>query len=89
MAAQPDLSLWGSLPAVRAENAIPPAVRVIQLVNARPYDAEDRLLYDMNDTVTGDRLEPLVQRCLQDPRTHYVNIHIGRPGCFLCRVEAI
>ena len=25
-------------------------------MNARPYDADDRLLYDLNDTVTGDRL---------------------------------
>jgi hypothetical protein len=69
------------------EDAIPAAVQAIQLVNARPYNSEDRLLYDLNDTVTGDRLAPLVQRCLEDPRTRYVNIHTGRPGCFLCRVE--
>lgn len=71
------------------DDMVPPAVRAIQLVNARPYDADDRLLYDLNDTVTGDRLRPLVQRCLEDPRTRYVNIHTGRPGCFLCRVERI
>jgi hypothetical protein len=69
------------------DGMIPPAVRAIQLVNARPYDAEGRLLYDLNDTVTGDRLAPLVDRCLADSRTRYVNIHTGRPGCFLCRVE--
>src|SRR5689334_12695296 len=26
------------------ENTIPPAVRAVQLVNARPYDADDRIL---------------------------------------------
>jgi hypothetical protein len=71
------------------DDTIPPAVRAIQLVNARPYDGEDRLLYDLNDTVTGDRLASLVQRCLEDSRTRYVNIHTGRPGCFLCHVERI
>jgi hypothetical protein len=71
------------------EDVIPPAVRAIQLVNARPYDAEDRLLYDLNDTTTGDRLGQLVARCLDDPRTRYVNIHTGRPGCFLCHIERI
>jgi hypothetical protein len=69
------------------DDEIPPAVRAIQLVNVRPYDADERLLYDLNDTTTGDHLQPLLERCLADPRTEYVNIHTGRPGCFLCRVE--
>jgi hypothetical protein len=68
-------------------NEIPRAVRAIHLVNVRPYDADDRLLYDLNDTTTGDRLQPLLERCLADPRTQYVNIHTGRPGCFLCHAE--
>jgi hypothetical protein len=70
-------------------NVIPPAVRAVQLVSARPYNGDNRMLYDLNDTVTGDRLEPLVQRCLADSRTAYINIHTGRPGCFLCRVEVM
>ena len=69
------------------EGAIPPAVRAIQLVNVRPYDRDDRMLYDLNDTVTGDRLEALLERCFADQRTRFANIHTGRPGCFLCRVE--
>lgn len=71
------------------DNEIPPAIRAIHLVNARPYDGNDMMLYDLNDTVTGDRLEPLLQRCLADERTAYVNVHTGRPGCFLCRVERL
>jgi hypothetical protein len=47
------------------------------------------MLYDLNDTVTGDRLAPLLQRCLEDERTAYLNVHTGRPGCFLCRVERL
>lgn len=66
---------------------IPAAVRAISLVNVRPYDADERLLYDLNDVTTGDRLMPLLEKCLADPRTRYANIHTGRPGCFLCRAE--
>lgn len=71
------------------DNEIPPALSAIQLVNARPYDRDDMMLYDLNDTVTGDRLGPLLERCLADERTAYVNVHTGRPGCFLCRVERL
>jgi hypothetical protein len=69
------------------DDAIPPAVQAIQLVNVRPYDECDRMLYDLNDTVTGDRIEALLARCFADERTRFANIHTGRPGCFLCRVE--
>ncbi|HLY55180.1 MAG TPA: DUF1203 domain-containing protein [Stellaceae bacterium] len=69
------------------ENEVPAEIAAIQLVNARPYDADHRLLYDLNDTTTGDRLGALVRRCLEDQRTAFVNVHTGRPGCFLCRVE--
>ena len=68
---------------------IPPAVRAVSLVNVRPYDRDDRLLYDLNDTTTGDRLETLLERCFADERTRFANIHTGRPGCFLCRVERL
>src|SRR5262249_47810594 len=71
------------------DSDLPPAVRAIQLVNVRPYDERDRMLYDLNDTVTGDRLEALLERCFADERTRFANIHTGRPGCFLCRVERV
>jgi hypothetical protein len=71
------------------ESDIPPAVSAVSLVDVRPYDADERLLYDLNDVTTGDRLAPLLARCLADPRTAYANIHTGRPGCFLCRAELI
>ena len=96
--ARPKGHYWSPSPIFICANAcprfdsdarIPPAVRAISLVSARPYDAEERLLYDLNDTTTGDRLAPLLDRCLADERTHYVNIHTGRPGCFLCRVQRI
>ena len=69
------------------DGEIPLAVRAVSLVNVRPYDRDDRLLYDLNDTTTGDRIEALLARCFADERTRFVNIHTGRPGCFLCRVE--
>src|SRR5262249_6218708 len=55
----------------------------------RGEHGDDFMLYDLNDTVTGDRLAPPVKHCLGDPRTRYVNIHTGRPGCFLCRAERL
>jgi hypothetical protein len=76
-----------SCPRYEDEGAIPPAVRAIQWVNVRPYDRDDRMLYDLKDTMTGDRLEALLERCFADQRTRFANIHTGRPGCFLCRVE--
>lgn len=76
-------------PRYEEEGAIPSAVRAIQLVNIRPYDRDDRLLYDLNDTVTGDRLEAVLARCFADERTRFANIHTGRPGCFLCRIERL
>ena len=72
-----------------ADDKIPPAVRAIQLINVRPYDCDDRLLYDLNDTTTGERLEALLARCFADERTRFANIHTARPGCFLCRVERL
>jgi hypothetical protein len=78
-----------SCPRYEHDGAIPPAMRAIQLVNIRPYDRDDRLLYDLNDTTTGDRLEILLARCFADGRTRFANIHTGRPGCFLCRVEPL
>jgi len=88
-AASPIFICAGPCVRFEEENALPPAVRDVQLVSARPYNGDDRMLYDLNDTVTGDRLEPLVERCLADSRTEYVNIHTGRPGCFLCRAESM
>jgi len=76
-----------SCPRYADDGAIPSAVRAIQLINVRPYDRDDRLLYDLNDATTGDRLEALLARCFADERTRFANIHTGRPGCFLCRVE--
>jgi hypothetical protein len=78
-----------SCPRYESESELPPDVRAIQLVNVRPYDEKDRMLYDLNDTVTGDRIETLLDRCFADERTRFANIHTGRPGCFLCRVERL
>jgi hypothetical protein len=78
-----------SCPRYAEQERLPPVVRSIQLVNVRPYDASDRMIYDLNDTVTGDRIEALLERCFADERTRFANIHTGRPGCFLCRVERV
>jgi hypothetical protein len=77
----------GSCAHYEDEGALPAAVRAVQLVNVRPDDASDLMLYDLNDSVTGDRIAALLERCFANERTRFANIHTGRPGCFLCRVE--
>ena len=58
-----------------------------RLVSVRAYDAHDFCLYDLGDVGDGRDVDALIQRCLGDSRTDFVNIHTARPGCFLCRVE--
>jgi hypothetical protein len=65
---------------------IPEIVRH-RLVSVRAYDADDFCLYDLGDVSDGHEVDALLDRCLADPRTDFVNIHTARPGCFLCRVE--
>jgi hypothetical protein len=67
-------------------NVIPDIVRN-RLVSVRAYDASDFCLYDLGDVGDGREVDALLDRCLADPRTDFVNIHTARPGCFLCRVE--
>jgi hypothetical protein len=67
-------------------NVIPDIVRN-RLVSVRAYDADDFCLYDLGDVGDGREVDALIDRCLADPRTDFVNIHTARPGCFLCRVE--
>ena len=68
-------------------NEVPKAVSGIELVGVRPYDSQNFLLYDLNDVAAGERVHDLITRAFQDPRTEYINLHTGKPGCFLCRVE--
>ena len=67
-------------------DVIPEIVRH-RLVSVRAYDANDFCLYDLGDVSDGREVDSLLDRCLADPRTDFVNIHTARPGCFLCRVE--
>jgi hypothetical protein len=54
----------------------------------RAYYADDMMIYDLSDVAAGAKVDPLIERCVSDPRTSYANIHTAQYGCFLCRVEA-
>lgn len=71
------------------ESEIPRAVRDLGVVGLRAYDSEDMMLYDLTVLTRGTDVERGIAKCLEDPRTSYVNIHSDSPGCFLCRVERI
>ena len=57
------------------------------LLSVRAYDAAEQLLYDLSDVAPGAEVESLIEHCLGDDRTQFVNLHTARFGCFLCRVE--
>ena len=70
-----------------AANRLPEFMHGIPL-SVRAYDADDQMVYDLSDLTSGAEAEALIERGLGDERTRYANIHTGRFGCFLCRVEA-
>ena len=57
------------------------------LLSVRAYDGADQLLYELSDVAPGAEVDPLIERCLADDRSRFVNLHTARFGCFLCRVE--
>ena len=69
------------------DNQLPEFMRGIPL-SVRAYDDDDQMIYDVSDLTPGSDAEALIGRSLGDRRTRYANIHTGRFGCFLCRVEA-
>jgi hypothetical protein len=58
-----------------------------RLVSVRAYGADDMVIYDLGDVANGAEVDGLLQRCLDDARTAYVNVHTARPGCLLCTIE--
>ncbi|MGE5146586.1 MAG: DUF1203 domain-containing protein [Candidatus Eiseniibacteriota bacterium] len=57
------------------------------LLSVRAYDAAEQLIYELSDVAPGAEVDPLIERCLADDRTQFLNLHTARFGCFLCRVE--
>jgi len=57
------------------------------LLAVRAYDADDQMIYPLSDVAPGREVDALIERNLDDARTHYLNLHTARYGCFLCRIE--
>ncbi len=39
------------------------------------------------ELVDGQKLEPMIEKLLADPRAAYLHIHFAAPGCYAARVE--
>jgi hypothetical protein len=76
-------------PRFAAANAIPPTVLANGLVSVRSYDAQEMCLYDLGQVCEGKDVSAPLLRALSDPRTHFVNIHTARPGCWLATAERL
>lgn len=59
------------------------------LVSVRSYDADENCLYDLGKVAEDKDVEVPLRRAVADPCTRFVNVHTAKPGCMLCRVEAI
>jgi hypothetical protein len=68
------------------DNEIPEIVRN-RLVSVRAYGADDMVIYGLGDVGDGREVDGIVERCLSESRTAYVNVHTARPGCLLCTIE--
>ena len=77
-----------SCPRYERRDEIPDIVRP-RLVSLRAYDADQQVIYGLGDVAEGRDCDGLLERCLADARTAFVNIHTARPGCFLCTVERV
>ena len=76
-------------PRFEAENEIAPTVLANGLVSVRAYDSAELCLYDLGQVGAGAEVAVPLHRALADPRTHFVNIHTARPGCWLAGAERL
>lgn len=52
---------------------------------ARAYDKAGMMVGW--ELVEGDRLEPVIEKLLAEPRASYLHIHFAAPGCYAARIE--
>ena len=65
-------------------NQVPEMLRG-RMLSLRGFGA-DHMLVDA-DLADGRDAEAVIQRLLADARTHYLHIHLAKPGCYAARVE--
>lgn len=54
-------------------------------ISLRAFDASGWMLDA--DLADGTALEPVIARLLADPRTHYLQAHYAKRGCYAARIE--
>jgi hypothetical protein len=65
----------------------PTALGPTTIVSVRAYGADQMCLYDLGQVCAGPEVAAPLMRALGDRRTHFVNIHTARPGCWLAGAE--
>jgi hypothetical protein len=63
-----------------------PEVLRHRLVAFRAYNEEGTELVEC-DVVEGAALEARIEKVLENPRVHRINVHFARAGCFACSIE--
>lgn len=74
----------------RAQEAHPqigeiPAALRSRLLSVRAFD-ETGMMLDA-DAVSGEALEPVLERFFADDRVAYLHLHNAKPGCYAARVD--
>jgi hypothetical protein len=68
----------------RAMNAIPDGLR-IRPISLRAFDASGDMVDA--DLVSGDDLEPTIERLFANPRSAYIHAHYAQRGCYAARID--
>jgi hypothetical protein len=62
-----------------------PAVLRRRLLSVRAFD-EAGMMLDA-DAVSGDAIQPVIERLFADDRVAYLHLHNAKPGCYAARVD--
>ncbi len=68
----------------RARNEIPDVLR-IRPISLRAFDASGDMVDA--DLVSGDDLEPTIERLFANPRSAYIHAHYAQRGCYAARID--
>jgi hypothetical protein len=68
----------------RARNEIPDVLR-IRPISLRAFDASGDMVDA--DLVSGDDLEPTIERLFANPRSAYIHAHYAKRGCYAARID--
>lgn len=74
----------GADTARRFDNELPPCFTG-RLISLRAFDG-DGMMTDA-DVISGNLMEPVIERMFADPRVVYLHAHNAKRGCFAARID--